>query len=156
MHGRGPRCADFFLLKSANNWAVSQREGRPATLVAACPWEARRRREALTYTMLTASQFAKGAGGSMPRGPAGNFPGSNSHGFGVRGQDSVWALISWGAPKKTIERIVKEKGYGTVCPQAWASFQPPSLWPSSVERLAGLGEVGGCTPSGRQEKRSSA
>ena len=55
----------------------------------------------------------------MPAGPAGNFPGSNSHGFGIpagaKNKDAAWAFISWAVSKDTIARIVKEKGYGAVC-----------------------------------------
>ena len=55
----------------------------------------------------------------MPEGPAGNFPGSNSHGLGIpagaKNKDAAWAFISWAVSKKTIERIVKEKGYRAVC-----------------------------------------
>jgi multiple sugar transport system substrate-binding protein len=55
----------------------------------------------------------------MPVGPAGNYPGSNSHGFGIpagaKNKDAAWAFISWAVSKKTIERIVTEKGYGAVC-----------------------------------------
>ena len=55
----------------------------------------------------------------MPAGPEGNFPGSNSHGLGIpagaKNKDAAWEFISWALSKKTIERIVKEKGYGAVC-----------------------------------------
>ncbi len=55
----------------------------------------------------------------MPAGPAGNFPGSNSHGLGIpvgaRNKDAAWAFIQWALSKKTLERIVKEKGYAAVC-----------------------------------------
>ena len=55
----------------------------------------------------------------MPAGPEGNFPGSNSHGFGIpagaKNKDAAWAFISWAVSKNTIARIVKEKGYGAVC-----------------------------------------
>ena len=32
-----------------------------------------------------------------------------------RTRTPAWACISWAVSKKTIERIVKEKGYGAVC-----------------------------------------
>jgi hypothetical protein len=32
-----------------------------------------------------------------------------------RNKDAAWEFISWAVSKKTIERIVKEKGYGAVC-----------------------------------------
>jgi multiple sugar transport system substrate-binding protein len=55
----------------------------------------------------------------MPAGPAGTFPGSNSHGLGIpagaKNKDAAWAFISWAVSKQTIARIVKEKGYGAVC-----------------------------------------
>ena len=55
----------------------------------------------------------------MPEGPAGNFPGSNSHGLGIpagsRQKDAAWAFIQWALSKETIGRIVQDKGYATVC-----------------------------------------
>ena len=56
----------------------------------------------------------------MPGGPAGNFPGSNSHRLGIPAgcqeqKDAAWEFINWAVTKQTIERIVKEKGYGAVC-----------------------------------------
>jgi multiple sugar transport system substrate-binding protein len=82
------------------------------------------RTQAITWiTPLVAHQESKVAKTTryalMPTGPAGNFPGSNSHGFGIpagaKNKDAAWAFISWAVSKKTIERIVKEKGYGAVC-----------------------------------------
>ncbi len=55
----------------------------------------------------------------MPVGPAGNYPGSNSHGLGIpagaKNKDAAWAFISWALSKEMISRIVREKGYGAVC-----------------------------------------
>ena len=55
----------------------------------------------------------------MPHGPAGNYPGSNSHGFGIpqgaKNKDAAWAFITWALSKDTLLRIVKSKGYAAVC-----------------------------------------
>lgn len=55
----------------------------------------------------------------MPKGPAGNFPGSNSHGFGIplgsQKKDAAWAFIQWATSKETLRRIALEKGYSAVC-----------------------------------------
>ncbi len=55
----------------------------------------------------------------MPGGPAGQFPGSNSHGFGIpvgaKNKRAAWAFISWAMSKETLRRITIEKGYTTVC-----------------------------------------
>ncbi len=55
----------------------------------------------------------------MPRGPAGNFPGSNSHGLGIpagsRRKEAAWEFIKWALSKEMITRIVREHGYPSVC-----------------------------------------
>jgi len=55
----------------------------------------------------------------MPGGPAGQFPGSNSHGFGIpvgaKNKRAAWAFITWAMSKETLRRISVEKGYTTVC-----------------------------------------
>lgn len=55
----------------------------------------------------------------MPAGPAGAFPGSNSHGYGIplgsRQKDAAWAFITWAMSKETLRRIALEKGYAAVC-----------------------------------------
>jgi len=55
----------------------------------------------------------------MPAGPAGHFPGSNSHGFGIpvgaKNKRAAWAFITWAMSKDTLRRITLEKGYTTVC-----------------------------------------
>ena len=55
----------------------------------------------------------------MPAGPGGNFPGSNSHGFGIpagsKKKEAAWEFITWALAKETIARIVKEHGYPGVC-----------------------------------------
>jgi multiple sugar transport system substrate-binding protein len=47
------------------------------------------------------------------------FPGSNSHGLGIpagaKNKDAAWAFIQWALSKRTLERIVKDKGYAAVC-----------------------------------------
>jgi multiple sugar transport system substrate-binding protein len=55
----------------------------------------------------------------MPAGPAGNFPGSNSHGFGIpagaRNKEAAWEFIKWAMGKEMTRRIALEKGYSAVC-----------------------------------------
>jgi multiple sugar transport system substrate-binding protein len=55
----------------------------------------------------------------MPAGPAGQFPGSNSHGFGIplgaKNKKAAWAFITWAMSKDTLRRISLEKGYAAVC-----------------------------------------
>ena len=55
----------------------------------------------------------------MPRGPAGSFPGSNSHGFGIpagsKKKGAAWEFIKWALSKEMVTRIVKEHGYPSVC-----------------------------------------
>src|SRR5262249_9902729 len=55
----------------------------------------------------------------MPRGPAGNFPGSNSHGFGIpagsKKKGAAWEFIKWALSKEMVTRIVKEHGYPSIC-----------------------------------------
>jgi multiple sugar transport system substrate-binding protein len=55
----------------------------------------------------------------MPAGPAGNFPGSNSHGFGIpkgaKNKEAAWEFIKWAMGKDMTRRIALEKGYSAVC-----------------------------------------
>ena len=55
----------------------------------------------------------------MPQGPAGNFPGSNSHGLGIpagsRKKEAAWEFIKWALSKETIAMVVKKHGYPSVC-----------------------------------------
>ena len=55
----------------------------------------------------------------MPGGPAGAFPGCNSHGFGIpmgsKQKRAAWEFIKWAMSKETIRRIALEKGYTAVC-----------------------------------------
>lgn len=55
----------------------------------------------------------------MPAGPAGNFPGSNSHGLGIpagsRRKELAWAFIQWALSKQMLNRIVETRGYPSVC-----------------------------------------
>jgi multiple sugar transport system substrate-binding protein len=57
--------------------------------------------------------------GSMPRGPAGAFPGSVSHGFGIpvgaRQKRAAWEFITWALSKEMVRRAALEKGYIAVC-----------------------------------------
>jgi multiple sugar transport system substrate-binding protein len=55
----------------------------------------------------------------MPGGPAGNFPGSNSHGLGIpigsRRKELAWEFIKWALSKEMLNRIVSQNGYPSVC-----------------------------------------
>jgi multiple sugar transport system substrate-binding protein len=55
----------------------------------------------------------------MPAGPAGDFPGSNSHGFGIpigaKQKRAGWEFIKWATGKEMVQRIAREKGYTAVC-----------------------------------------
>ena len=55
----------------------------------------------------------------MPEGPAGNFPGSNSHGLGIplgaKNKEAAWEFIKWALSKEMVRRIALEKGYSAVC-----------------------------------------
>jgi multiple sugar transport system substrate-binding protein len=55
----------------------------------------------------------------MPGGPAGQYPGSNSHGFGIpagaRNKEAAWEFIKWAMGKEMTRRIALEKGYSAVC-----------------------------------------
>ncbi len=55
----------------------------------------------------------------MPGGPEGNFPGSNSHGFGIplgaRNKKAAWEFIKWALGKEMVRRVALEKGYSAVC-----------------------------------------
>jgi multiple sugar transport system substrate-binding protein len=57
--------------------------------------------------------------GLMPGGPAGNFPGSNSHALGIpagsKKKEAAWEFIKWALSKQTIARVVKDHGYPGVC-----------------------------------------
>lgn len=55
----------------------------------------------------------------MPGGPAGRFPGSNSHGYGIplgaKNKEAAWEFIKWALSKEMVHRIAVEKGYSAVC-----------------------------------------
>ena len=55
----------------------------------------------------------------MPGGPTGNFPGSNSHGFGIpegsKKKGAAWEFIKWALSKEMLQRIVREHGYPSIC-----------------------------------------
>jgi multiple sugar transport system substrate-binding protein len=56
---------------------------------------------------------------SMPGGPAGAFPGSVSHGFGIpagaKNKRAAWEFIKWALSKEMVRRAALEKGYIAVC-----------------------------------------
>jgi len=55
----------------------------------------------------------------MPAGPAGAFPGCNSHGFGIplgaKQKRAAWEFIAWAMSKEMARRVALEKGYTSVC-----------------------------------------
>ena len=55
----------------------------------------------------------------MPSGPAGSFPGSNSHGFGIpvgsKNKKAAWEFIKWAVGKGMAKRLIDEHGYPSVC-----------------------------------------
>ena len=55
----------------------------------------------------------------MAAGPAGRFPGSNSHGYGIpvgsRKKDAAWEFIKWALSKEMVMRVVTEQGYAAPC-----------------------------------------
>lgn len=54
----------------------------------------------------------------MPGGPAGSFPGSNSHGLGIpagsRRKEAAWEFIRWATSKEMATRVVRDHGYPSV------------------------------------------
>jgi multiple sugar transport system substrate-binding protein len=57
--------------------------------------------------------------GLMPAGPAGDFPGCNSHGLGIpagsKKKEAAWEFIKWALSKETLAMVVKDHGYPSVC-----------------------------------------
>lgn len=55
----------------------------------------------------------------MPAGPKGNFPGCNSHGYGIplgaRNKEAAWAFIQWAMSKETLRKVALGKGYSAIC-----------------------------------------
>jgi multiple sugar transport system substrate-binding protein len=55
----------------------------------------------------------------MPGGPAGNFPGSNSHGFGIpvgsKNKKAAWEFIKWAVGKRMTKTLIEKHGYPSVC-----------------------------------------
>ncbi|HEX5325959.1 MAG TPA: extracellular solute-binding protein [Acetobacteraceae bacterium] len=64
----------------------------------------------------------------VPSGPAGDFPGSNCHGFGIpagsRKKGAAWEFIKWALSKQMLERLVKEHGYPSVCRRSVIESEP--------------------------------
>ncbi len=57
--------------------------------------------------------------GPVPAGPAGAFPGSNSHGFGIpvgsRNKEAAWEFIKWAVGKDLTLRMLQDHGYPSIC-----------------------------------------
>ena len=55
----------------------------------------------------------------MPAGPKGDFPASNSQGFGIpknaKNKDAAWEFIKWTLSPELLARIVKDTGHPSVC-----------------------------------------
>ena len=55
----------------------------------------------------------------MPGGPAGAFPGSNSHGFGIpvgsKNKRAAWEFIKWAVGKQMTKTLIEKHGYPSVC-----------------------------------------
>lgn len=54
----------------------------------------------------------------MPAGPKGSFPGVATHGWGIpvgsENKDAAWEFIKWAMSKEMTQRMLTEKGYGSV------------------------------------------
>jgi multiple sugar transport system substrate-binding protein len=54
----------------------------------------------------------------MPAGPAGAFPGTAAHGWGIpvgaKNKDASWEFIKWATSKEMFRRLLVEKQYGSV------------------------------------------
>jgi multiple sugar transport system substrate-binding protein len=66
-----------------------------------------------------ASKVAKTVNYSvMPAGPAGSFPGVATHGWGIpvgsQNKDAAWEFIKWAMSKEMTQRMLTEKGYGSI------------------------------------------
>ena len=55
----------------------------------------------------------------MPAGPKGDFPASNSQGFGIpknaKNKEAGWAFIKWALSPELTARIVKDTGHSSIC-----------------------------------------
>ncbi len=80
--------------------------------------------QALTWGLPLAKDPSSGVRSTVryamvPAGPAGAFPGSNCHGFGIpagsRKKGAAWEFIKWALSKEMLLRMVKEHGYPSVC-----------------------------------------
>lgn len=58
----------------------------------------------------------------MPGGQAGNFPGSNSHGFGIpagsRNKEAAWEFIKWAVGEQLTKTLLENHGYSSICRQS--------------------------------------
>jgi multiple sugar transport system substrate-binding protein len=54
----------------------------------------------------------------MPAGPAGLFPGTAAHGWGIptgaKNKDASWEFIKWATSREMFRRLLTEHGYGTI------------------------------------------
>ena len=57
--------------------------------------------------------------GLTPTGPAGWYPGNNSHGYaipaGSQNKEAAWQFIQWALSKELMTRIAKEQGFAALC-----------------------------------------
>lgn len=93
--------------------ALAHRTGRANLRTQAIAWLAPLA-TAADSTVKTTVRFAY-----MPRGQAGAFPGSVSHGFGIpagaKNKRAAWEFIKWALSKEMVRRAALEKGYIAVC-----------------------------------------
>jgi multiple sugar transport system substrate-binding protein len=64
----------------------------------------------------------------MPGGPAGSFPGSNSHGYGIpagaRNKEAAWHFLSWMLGKDVQTRLALEEGYTAIARESIITSAP--------------------------------
>lgn len=58
----------------------------------------------------------------FPKGPKAHTPGLAVHGFGIpvgsKKKDAAWEFIKWSMSKETVNRVMLEKGYGSITRQS--------------------------------------
>lgn len=66
--------------------------------------------------------------GAFPSGPSGWFPGVAINGFGIpagsRNKGAAWEFIKWALSKETLNRMVKDYGYPSICRRSVIQSEP--------------------------------
>ncbi|MGH7333110.1 MAG: ABC transporter substrate-binding protein [Candidatus Rokuibacteriota bacterium] len=92
---------------------TAQLTGRANMRTQALPWLATMSRSDKSVVKSTV-RYAM-----MPAGPAGNFPGSNSHALGIplgaKNKEAAWEFIKWAVSPELTTRMLVEKGYSAIC-----------------------------------------